>query len=99
MDFEMNDYDESTFNKMVKDTQLTIQFHADNLKISHVSQTAIGNVIDDLNAIFGKDKNMSASYGKINEHLGMAIGRSDGNMVKFKVYDYFEDILLEPQTK
>ena len=95
MDFEMNDYDECTFNKMVNGTQITIQFHVDDLKISHVSQTAIDDVIDALNAIFGKDKKMSASYGKIHEYLGMTIDWSEEDMVKFTMYDYLEDILLE----
>ena len=80
---------------MVDGTQLTIQFHVDDLKISHVSQTAIDDVIDALNAIFGKDKKMSASYGKIHEYLGMTIDWSEENMVKFTMYDYLEDILLE----
>ena len=95
MDFEMNDYDECTFNKMVNGTQLTIQFHVDNLKISYVSQSAIDDVIDDLNVIFGKDKKMSASYEKVHKYLGMVINWSDDNMVKFTMYDYFEDIILE----
>ena len=32
MGFEVNDYDECTFNKMVDGTQFTIQFHVDDLK-------------------------------------------------------------------
>ena len=31
MDFEMDDYDECTFNKIVECTQFTISFHVDDL--------------------------------------------------------------------
>ena len=31
MGFEMNDYDECTFNKMINGKQCTIQFHVDDL--------------------------------------------------------------------
>ena len=66
---------------------------------SHVSQTDIDDVIDDLNAIFGKDKKMSACYGNAHKYLGMMIDWSDDNMVKFRMYDYLEDILLEAPDK
>ena len=95
MDFEMNDYEECTLNKMVNGTQLTIQFDVDNLKLSHVSQTTIDDVIDDLHAVFGKDKKMSMSYGKVHKYLGMTMNWSDNNIVKFTMYDYLEDIPLE----
>ena len=39
---------------------------------------------------------MPASYGKIHKYLGMTIDWSNDNMVKFTMYDYLEDILLEP---
>ena len=99
MDFNMNDYDECTFNKMVNGTPLTIHFYVDDLKIFHVSQTAIDDAIDDLNVIFGKDKKVSTSYGKVHEYLGMTIDWSDDNMVTFMMYDYLEDILLEAPDK
>ena len=36
MVFEMNGYDECTFNKMINDTQCSIGFNVDNLKLSHL---------------------------------------------------------------
>ena len=83
---------------MVNGTELTKK-NVDDLKISHISQAAIDDGIDDLNAIFGKDKKMSASYGKVHKYLGMTIGWSDDNMVKFTMYDYLEDVLLEAPDK
>ena len=95
MGFKVNDYDEFTFNKMVDRTQFTIQLHVDDLKLSHLKQQRVDEIIDALNAIFGKQKKMSASYGKIHEYLGMTIDCSEAGMVKFTMYDFLEDILAE----
>ena len=41
----MNDYDLCVFNKMVNGEQLTVQFHADDLKASHKEQKVLDNFI------------------------------------------------------
>jgi hypothetical protein len=95
-DFIINDYDECTFNKMVDGKQLTVQFHVDDLKISHMDEDVIKNMVKDLNGIFGQDGTLlEASYGKVHEYLGMTIDYSEENVVKFTMYDYLEDILAE----
>ena len=49
----MNPYDLCSFNKMVNGQQCTIQFHVDDLLISHMDLGVIKDVIDTLNAEFG----------------------------------------------
>ena len=50
------------------------QFHVDNLKLSHLEQQELDNIIDHLNVIFGSEGELlAASYGKIYEYLGMTI--------------------------
>ena len=74
MGFEMNDYDECTFNKMINGKQCTIQFHVDDLKLSHLQQQELDNIISHLNNILGSEgKLLAASYGKIHEYLGITI--------------------------
>ena len=94
--FIINDYDECTFNKMVNGKQLTVQFHVDDLKISHMDEIVIKDMVKDLNGIFGTNGTLlEASYGKIHEYLGMTIDFSEEGLVKFTMYDYLEDILAE----
>jgi hypothetical protein len=93
--FTVHDYDECTFNSMIDGKQCTIQFHVDNLKMSHVKQSVLDDVIDKLNGKFGVTKKLAASYGDIHEYLGMTIDYSEDGMVKFTMYDYLEDIILE----
>jgi hypothetical protein len=94
--FVVNDYDECTFNKMVDGKQTTVQFHVDDLKISHADKNVIIQLVKDLNGVFGQDgTELAASYGKVHEYLGMTIDYSEENLVKFTMYDYLEDILAE----
>jgi hypothetical protein len=93
--FTVNDYDECTFNSMIEGKQCTIQFHVDDLKMSHVKQSVLDNVIDKLNAEFGTVRKLAASYGDVHEYLGMTIDYSEDGKVKFTMYDYLEDILVE----
>jgi hypothetical protein len=51
--YKPNCYDMCTFNKMVDGSQITIQFHVDDLKLSHRDQSVIDQVLVDLNNKFG----------------------------------------------
>ena len=74
MGFEMNTYDECTFNKMINGYQCTIQFHVDDLKLSYLQQGELDKIIDKLNEIFGsEDEILAASYGSVHKYLGMTI--------------------------
>ena len=96
MGFKINAYDECTFNRMINGKQCTIQFHVDDLKLSHMTQGVLDKIIDDLNHIFGSEGEiLAASYGSVHEYLGMTIDWSDEGRVIFTMLDYLEDILAE----
>ena len=66
MGFEMNYYDEWTFNKVTNGRQCTIQFYVDDLKLSHTQQEELNKIINHLNNIFDSDRELLAtSYGKL----------------------------------
>jgi hypothetical protein len=92
--YESNYYDRCTFNKMVDGNQITIQFHVDDLKISHVKQSVIDQVLIDLNNEFGTSKKpLAATTGDVHDYLGLTIDYSKKNKVIFTMYDYLEDII------
>jgi hypothetical protein len=95
--YEPNYYDRCTFNKMIDGKQTTIQFHVDDLKISHMKQSIIYLVLNDLNKEFGTTrKPLAATTGLIHDYLGIKpLTTVKKEKVKFTVYDYLEDILDE----
>ena len=46
--FEVNPYDWCVVNKTIAGKQCTIVWHVDDLKISHVEASAVGDIIDNL---------------------------------------------------
>lgn len=93
--FEVNPYDECTFNKIVNGEQLTVQFHVDDLKASHKDQGVIDDFLDDLKAEFGKEDELSVTKGLKHNYLGMNIDYSLQGKVVFTMYDFFEDVIVE----
>ena len=93
--YVVNNYDECTFNSMINGKQCTIQFHVNDLKMSHVEQSVLDDLIDKLNAEFGAIKKLAASYGDVHKYLGMTIDYSEDGKVKLTMYEYLEDILVE----
>jgi hypothetical protein len=79
---------------MIDGNQITIQFHVDDLKISHVKQSVIDKVLIDLNNKFGTSKKpLAATTGDVHDYLGLTIDYSKKDNVIFTMYDYLEDIL------
>ena len=54
--FVQNKYDMSIFNKMVNGEQITVQFHVDDLKVSHKDQAVLEDFLGDLRSEFGQKK-------------------------------------------
>ena len=48
MGFEVNPYDPSVANKIINGTQMTVTWHVDDLKISHIDGWEITQVIKKL---------------------------------------------------
>ena len=53
--FEINTYDWCVANKMINCKQITIAWHVDDLKISHVDPEVVTEIIEKLDRKYGKD--------------------------------------------
>jgi hypothetical protein len=71
--FTPNPYDSCVVNKMVDGKQLTVAWHVDDLKISHVSAKVVDDLIANLDSEFGKETPLSKSRGKVHDYLGMTL--------------------------
>jgi hypothetical protein len=69
----LNPYDPCVMSKMICGKQMTVAWHVDDLKISHVDAKAVNHFIRQLDDIFGKDAQLTKSRGKIHDNLGMSL--------------------------
>ena len=93
--FKANPYDPCVMNKVVNGKQMTVGWHVDDLKISHVSQDALEELISKLEDRFGKEAPLTIKRGAIHEYLGMKIDFSNEGKVLFSMLEYIDRMLAD----
>jgi len=93
--FEINPYDSCVANKQIDGKQCTVLWHVDDLKISHVNQAVLDDLLGKINGRFGKETPITVSKGKVHEYLGMTIDYSENGKVIFRMDDYIDRMLDE----
>ena len=88
--FELNPYDPCVANKIVNGKQMTITWHVDDLKISHVDATKVTAVIEWFKTIYG---NVRVSRGKVHDYLGMNLDFSDKGKLKISMVPFLKKII------
>ena len=91
--FTVNPYDWCVANKMVQGSQLTITWHVDDLKISHIDKKVLEDLIIQLNGAFGNDGPLTVHRGKKHDYLGMWLNYSLDGKVQVQMYDYIDNML------
>ena len=69
--FTPNKYDDCVVNKTINGHQMTVVWHVDNLKVSHVDRKEVDKFIKQMEEEFGADEPLSVSRGKVHDYLGM----------------------------
>jgi hypothetical protein len=93
MGFKLNPYDQCIANKMIDGKQCTILWHVDDLKISHVKDEVLENVISTLSERYRKEATLVVTRGKVHDYLGMMPDFSEKGKVKVIMKDYIQDML------
>jgi len=93
--FEINPYDWCVANKMVNGKQITVVWHVDDLKISHVDEQVVDETVRMLNNKYGKHKPLTVNRGKIHDYLGMKLDYSQAGKVIVDMKSYIDEILNE----
>jgi hypothetical protein len=91
--FTRNAYDPCVCNKMVDGKQLTVGWHVDDLKVSHVMKPVVDKFIKQMESEFGKETPMNVSRGKVHDYLGMVLDFSTPGQVVVNMVDYVKNIL------
>ena len=69
--FTPNKYDDCVVNKIIDGQQMTVVWHVDDLKVSHVDEKEVDKFIKQMEAEFGTEAPLSISRGKVHDYLGM----------------------------
>ena len=69
--FTPNKYDDCVVNKIINGQQMTVVWHVDDLKVSHVDEKEVDKFIKQMEAEFGTEAPLSISRGKVHDYLGM----------------------------
>jgi hypothetical protein len=96
--FEINPYDPCVANKIVKGKQLTVVFHVDDLKVSHVRALVVTKMADWLKSTYERlfedgSGEMKICRGKIHEYLGMTLDFTVPGEVKITMIPYVKEIV------
>ena len=93
--FEVNPYDECVANKQIDRSQCTVLWHMDDMKISHISDKVLDEVIAGLNERYGKITPLTVTRGKVHDYLSMMIDYSIPGKVIIHMDDYVKGIIDE----
>ena len=58
---------------MVNSEQITVQFHIDDLKVSHKEQSVLEDFLSDLRSEFGQEDELTENTGLVHEYLRITI--------------------------
>ena len=91
--FKKNRYDACVLNKTINGTQCTIMIHVDDLKISHVEESVVTEVIESLSKRYGELMPLTINRGKLHDYLGMSFDYTKDNQVTVHMYQYIDEVL------
>ena len=99
--FVVNPYDPCVANKMVAGKQMTVTWHVDDLKVSHVDSKRVDNFIKWVKDTFTNDGvgEVRVSCGKIHQYLGMELTYCENGTVKVGMTDYIKNMVDEFQEE
>jgi hypothetical protein len=93
--FILNPYDNCVVNKLMDGTQCTILWHVDDLKLSHLKQHVLEDLVNTLNERYDKIAPLTVTRGDIHDYLGMTLDYSVPGEVTVQMDDYVSDLFKE----
>ena len=91
--FKLNPYDPCVANKMVNGDQLTVSWHVDDLKSSHMDTKVQDEFLQWIRDTYGSIGEVKVTRGKIHEYLGMKLDYSVQGQVSIDMVDYVQSMV------
>ena len=80
---------------MMNGEQITVQFHVDNLNVSHKDHPVLEDFCSNLRTEFGKEVELTENKELVHKYLGIIIDYSILCKVVFTMFDYLKDIIVK----
>ena len=93
--FTPNKYDDCMVNETINGHQMTVVWHVDDLKVSHVDGKEVDKFIMQMEETFSADAPLSVSRGKIHDYLGMNLDFCVKGEVWIDMEHYIDMMLLD----
>ena len=93
--FELNPYDPCVANKMVNSEQLTICWHVDDLKSSHIDPKVNDEFLQWIKDMFGQPGEVKTTGGPLHDYLGMTLDYSVPGQVSIDMSHYVKKMVRE----
>ena len=93
--FTPNKYDDCVVNKTINGHQMTVVWHMDDLKVSHVDVKEVDKFILQMEEVFGADAPLSVSRGKTHDYLGMSLDFRTKGEVQIDMQHYIDMMLQD----
>ena len=93
--FVPNKYDDCVVNKTINGHQMTVAWHVDDLKVSHVDVKEVDKFILQMEGAFGADAPLSVSRGKAHDYLGMRLDFHTKGEVQIDMQHYIDMMLQD----
>ena len=91
--FEINPYDPCVANKIVKGAQLTVSWHVDDLKVSHVDSGVVDDFLLWVKETYGSIGEVKTTRGKVHEYLGIKLDYTNPGEVAIDMSDYMKSMV------
>lgn len=93
--YKPNPYDSCVWNKTINGKQCTVGWHVDDLKISHIDEAVVEDLVAALQTKYGVEEPLTVNRGKVHDYLGMRIDFSSPEKVEFAMTEYVDQLLAE----
>ena len=96
--FTPNKYDDCVVNKTINGHQMTVVWHVDNLKVSHIDGKEVDKFIMQMEETFSADAPLSVSRGKRHDYMGMNLDFHVKGKVRIDM-EHCIDMMLHDATE
>ena len=93
--FTPNKYDDCVVNKMINGQQMTVVWHVDNLKVSHVEAMEVEKFVQQMEETFGLETPLTVSRGRVHDYLGMTLDFHTKGEVQINMEHYIDMMLQD----